>query len=53
MIYREWDAVSRVDAVKHRRVYVFGEDYVVVPGPRFIFIMEKMARAMYPDVDWE
>jgi iron complex transport system substrate-binding protein len=53
MIRREWDAVSQVDAVKNRRVYVFGEDYVAVPGPRFIFIMEKMARAMYPDMDWD
>ena len=52
-VYGEWNVLSRVDAVKNRRVYVFGEDYVVVPGPRFISIMEKMARAIYPDADWE
>jgi iron complex transport system substrate-binding protein len=53
MIRREWDAVPQVDAVKNGRVYVFGEDYVAVPGPRFILIMEEMARVMYPDVDWD
>jgi len=52
-IYREWDAVCQVNAVRDGRVHVFGEDYVAVPGPRFITIMEKMARAMYPDVNWD
>jgi len=52
MVYREWDAVSQVHAVKNRRVHVFDEDYVVVPGPRFISIMEKMAGVLYPNVDW-
>jgi iron complex transport system substrate-binding protein len=53
MIQSEWDAVSHVNAVKNGRVYIFGDDFVAVPGPRFISIMEKMARAMYPDVDWD
>jgi iron complex transport system substrate-binding protein len=53
MIYKEWDVVSQVDAVKNRRVHVFGEDYVAVPGPRFISIMEKIARVIYPNIDWD
>jgi iron complex transport system substrate-binding protein len=53
MIQKEWDALPQVDAVKNHRVYVFGEDYVAVPGPRFISIMEKMARVMYPDINWD
>lgn len=53
MIYEEWAVVSHVDAVKNHRIHIFGEDYVAVPGPRFISIMEKMARVMYPEVDWE
>ena len=51
MISKEWDAVSRVDAVRKGRVHVFGEDYVVIPGPRFILILEKMARLIHPEVD--
>jgi iron complex transport system substrate-binding protein len=53
MISKEWDALSQVDAVSKDRVYVFGEDYVVIPGPRFILILEKMARLIHPEVDWE
>jgi iron complex transport system substrate-binding protein len=53
MILKEWETVSQVDAVKNGRVYIFGEDYVVVPGPRFILILEKMAKVLHPDVDWE
>ncbi len=52
-IIDEWNVLSHVNAVKNRRVHVFGEDYVAVPGPRFISIMEKMARVMYPDIRWE
>jgi len=52
-ILKEWAVLSHVKAVKNRRVYVFGEDYAVIPGPRFISIMEKMARVMYPDINWE
>jgi iron complex transport system substrate-binding protein len=53
MIVREWDTVSQVDAVKKDRVYVFGEDYVVIPGPRFILILEEMARVIHPEGVWE
>jgi iron complex transport system substrate-binding protein len=50
---RAWDFASAVDAVKGGRVYVLGEDYVVRPGPRFILLLEEMARAIHPEVDWE
>lgn len=53
MISREWDVLSQVDAVRKDHVYVFGEDYVVIPGPRFILILEKMARLIHPEVYWE
>jgi iron complex transport system substrate-binding protein len=51
IILKEWNAVSQVDAVRKGRVYVFGEDYVVIPGPRFILILEEMARVIHPEVD--
>jgi iron complex transport system substrate-binding protein len=51
MILKEWNAVSQVDAVSKGRVYVFGKDYVVIPGPRFILILEDMARVIHPEVD--
>jgi iron complex transport system substrate-binding protein len=53
MVLEEWKAVSNVAAVKNGRVHVFGEGFVVIPGPRFILILEKIARALYPGADWE
>jgi iron complex transport system substrate-binding protein len=53
MILKEWDSVSKVEAVKNKRVYVFGQGYVVIPGPRFILILEALARAIHPEIGWE
>ena len=52
-VVAHWQSASRADAVRNARVYVFAENYEVVPGPRFILTIEKMARALHPDVDWE
>jgi len=53
MILKEWAGVSRVEAVRNKQVYVFGQDYVVIPGPRFILILEEMAQAIHPTVRWK
>lgn len=49
----DWNELSRVAAVANRRVYVLDEDYVSVPGPRFILFVEKLARLIHPEADWE
>jgi len=51
-ILKEWQTVSQVDAVKNNSVYIMGEDYVVVAGPRFILILEQMARLIHPEAAW-
>ena len=43
---------TAVDAVKNRRVYLFTQDYALIPGPRFIFILEQMARVIHPEIRW-
>ncbi len=42
-VVREWDRVREVPAVRFGQVHVFAEDYVTVPGPRFVLLLEKMA----------
>lgn len=49
-IIRQWAALPMVSAVKHERVHVFTEDFVVIPGPRFILIIEKLARVIHPEL---
>ena len=45
-VLREWSSLSDVPAVAHGRVHVFTEDYVTVPGPRLVLLLEKMAAAV-------
>jgi len=52
-ILQEWTTSCEVDAVKHNRVYLFAQDYAVVPGPRFILLLENMARVLHPEIAWE
>jgi iron complex transport system substrate-binding protein len=52
-VAREWKTLAKVDAVKNGRVYVFDQDYAVVPGPRFIATLEQMARAIHPELAWK
>lgn len=52
-VLAEWQVLPNMRAVKNRRVYVFGETYVSIPGPRFILVLEAMARALHPEVTWD
>ncbi|MDH7499199.1 MAG: helical backbone metal receptor [candidate division NC10 bacterium] len=49
-ILRQWAQLKGVDAVVNHRVHVLSHDYAVVPGPRFILILEEMARRIHPEV---
>lgn len=48
-----WARIARgVRAVEQGRVHVFGESFAVRPGPRFILLLELMARAIHPELEW-
>ena len=49
----DWDELAGVEAVKNHRVLIFDQDYDFVPGPRFIRLVEDLARALHPEVKWE
>ena len=42
-VLKQWDTFPDLPAVKHGHVFLFTDDFVVVPGPRFINILEKIA----------
>jgi iron complex transport system substrate-binding protein len=46
-ILNEWNTIP-VSAVKKGRVYILKENYIVIPGPRFILTLEAMARVLHP-----
>ncbi|MBN1590369.1 MAG: ABC transporter substrate-binding protein [Pirellulales bacterium] len=50
---QDWDELVGIDAIEKGRIHVLTEDYALVPGPRFILLVEKLARLLHPEVDWE
>jgi iron complex transport system substrate-binding protein len=53
MVRKEWQSVSSVDAMKNNRLFVFSHDYILIPGPRFILLLEDIARTVHPEIVWD
>ena len=47
----QWEELAEVEAVKKKQVYIFGENYIAIPGPRFILTLEKIAKAIHPEME--
>ena len=48
-----WQQIAEVEAVETGRVHALNADYAFVPGPRFILLVEELARLIHPEIDWE
>jgi iron complex transport system substrate-binding protein len=48
-----WMHLSELRAVRQDRVFVLVGDQMVVPGPRLPQMVEAVARALHPEIDWE
>jgi iron complex transport system substrate-binding protein len=48
-----WERFLGRTGMEKRRVYVLAQDFMVIPGPRFINTIEEMAWVVHPEVDWE
>ena len=46
----DWNSLSQVNAVKNGRVVILAEDYIQIPGPRFVLILDKMLEAVHPEL---
>ena len=44
----DWDALPSLRALSTDRVHVWNEDYTMVPGPRFILALERLAEVLHP-----
>ena len=52
-IVADWQQVGQVEAVRTGRVHAVDQDYAFRPGPRFILLVEHLARLIHPELDWE
>ncbi|MBN1912076.1 MAG: ABC transporter substrate-binding protein [Pirellulales bacterium] len=46
----DWDPLLQLDPAAGRRVFVLDDPYAQIPGPRFILLVEKMARLLHPEL---
>ncbi len=47
-----WRSLPRLRAVGEGRVHLVADDWAVVPGPRFVLLLEELARILHPEVSW-
>jgi iron complex transport system substrate-binding protein len=48
VLRRQWSRLGSLRAVKTGRVHVFTDDFLPVPGPRFVRFAETIARVLHP-----
>ena len=49
----DWRSLETVPAVRDQRCFALSAAYAFRPSPRFIELVERLARMIHPEVDWE
>jgi iron complex transport system substrate-binding protein len=52
-ILDDWKELKSVKAVKDGRVLIPEGDFAFIPGPRFLELVEYLARAIHPEAPWD
>ncbi|MFT4578846.1 MAG: iron complex transport system substrate-binding protein [Nitrospinales bacterium] len=47
---QEWNRFPTIEAVKKRQIYFIGADYILIPGPRLLKIIELFSKAIHPNL---
>lgn len=50
-VLRQWEPLQELDAVRNGRLYVLSGDYVVMPGPKMIFLLRDMLNVLHPELE--
>ncbi|MEK9629518.1 MAG: helical backbone metal receptor [Nitrospinota bacterium] len=45
-----WKRFPTIKAVQSENVHYIGEDYILIPGPRLLKIIEKFSKAIHPEI---
>ncbi len=45
----DWQAAAQVNAFKNNRYYILDSSYTVIPGPRFINLLEDLSLSIHPE----
>ncbi len=52
-IQMDWSSAKDLSAVKNRRVHVFTESYISIPGPRILNLLQDMIEVLHPTLEEE
>ncbi|MBT5029080.1 MAG: ABC transporter substrate-binding protein [Nitrospina sp.] len=47
---QEWRRFPTIKAVKNQRIHFIGADYILIPGPRLLKIIEHFSKAIHPEL---
>ncbi len=47
---QEWNRFPTIEAVKRKQIYFIGADYILIPGPRLLKIIERFSKAIHPNL---
>ncbi len=45
----QWNLFTSIRAVKNKNIHFIGADYILIPGPRLLKIIERFAKAIHPE----
>jgi len=52
-ILRDWESLGELSAVRGGKVVILENDYARIPGPRFLRLVEELARTFHPEISWD
>lgn len=50
---RTWQPLSSLPAVKHGRIFILNDEYLLIPGPRLVKTLEKFKTILHPQLAHE
>ncbi len=50
-VQKQWNSLSDVPAVRNNRVVILRGGFFVIPGPRFIDILDRFVTALHPEIN--
>ena len=45
-----WNRFPTIRAVQSKNIHYIGEDYILIPGPRLLKIIEQFSKAIHPEI---
>lgn len=50
-VARQWQNLRTISAVQTGRIHLFAEGYEILPSPRFVQTLERLARVAHPELE--